>query len=250
MNEVPGYLSQERWEHDFKALGLSISDEQLSVLQSYLSLLQRWNKTYNLTAIRDPEAMVAGHIMDSLAVVPHFSAKSCLDVGSGGGLPGIPLAILFPDTQFTLLDTNGKKTRFMQQAAIELGLKNITLVQARIEAWQPEERFDCIVSRAFSSIKSFVDGASMHLSQDSVDAASTSLSSTQEATNPPNSDDKDKKSGRRNPHMLAMKGKYPAEELEELPAGFCVAAKYELTVPGLDAERHLIEITADTSRPA
>ena len=234
MNEAQKHLRPERWEQDFKVLGLKVSDGQLALLQAYLGLLQRWNKTYNLTAIRDPEVMIAGHIMDSLAVVPHFAATSCLDVGSGAGLPGIPLATLFPETNFTLLDTNGKKTRFMQQAAIELGLTNITVVQERIEAWQPGQRFDCIISRAFSSLESFVDGASQHLAN-GLESTASPINNTFSA---------------RQGRMLAMKGKFPVEELGKLSAGFCVAATHRLNVPGLDAERHLIEITADTSRPA
>lgn len=192
-------------------LGLVLSAQQDQQLQTYLDLLQRWNKVYNLTAVRDPAQMLPLHLWDSLAVVPFIQAESCLDVGSGAGLPGIPLAILRPNQEFTLLDTNGKKTRFIQQAALELGLTNLKVVQTRVEQWQPAQPFAAIISRAFASLADFVTVSGMHLAA----------------------------KGR----LYAMKGRYPESELAELPAGWRLARSHPLSVPGLEAERHLLELT-------
>lgn len=192
-------------------LGLTLTPEQDQQLQQYLELLQRWNKVYNLTAVRDPAQMLPLHLWDSLSVVRFIEAEQCLDVGSGAGLPGIPLAIMRPQQQFTLLDTNGKKTRFIQQAALELGLANIKVVQKRVEQWQPEQRFAAIISRAFASLADFVTVSSIHLQAQ----------------------------GR----LYAMKGRYPESEIAELPQGWSVACSHQLMVPGLEAERHLLELT-------
>ena len=192
-------------------LGLVLNSGQDQQLQQYLELLQRWNKVYNLTAVRDPAQMLPLHLWDSLSVVPFIKAEQCLDVGSGAGLPGIPLAIMRPQQQFTLLDTNGKKTRFIQQAALELGLANIKVVQNRVEQWQPEQKFAAIISRAFASLADFVTVSGMHLQAQ----------------------------GR----LYAMKGRYPESEIAELPQGWSVAGSHQLMVPGLEAERHLLELT-------
>ncbi|TXH66529.1 MAG: 16S rRNA (guanine(527)-N(7))-methyltransferase RsmG, partial [Thiothrix sp.] len=152
-----------RWPGVPADLGLALSDQQDQQLQQYLELLQRWNKVYNLTAVRDPEQMLPLHLWDSLSIVPFIQAQTCLDVGSGAGLPGIPLAILRPTQHFTLLDTNGKKTRFIQQAALELGLANVEVVQTRVEQWQPEQKFAAIISRAFASLADFVTVSGEHL---------------------------------------------------------------------------------------
>lgn len=188
---------------------LVLSDAQYEQLERYILLLLRWNKVFNLTAIRAAEDILPLHILDSLSVLPHISYQSCLDVGSGAGLPGIPLAIVQPEKQFTLLDTNGKKTRFMQQAVIELGLKNVRVVHARVEKWSPDQPFDAIISRAFSSIQDFVRLTAQHLT----------------ATG----------------KLYAMKGRYPVEELECLPQGY-VATDVKLTIPSLHVDRFLIEI--------
>lgn len=193
------------------ALGLEISAQQNQQLQQYLALLQRWNKVYNLTAVRDPIQMLPLHLWDSLSVVPFIQAESCLDVGSGAGLPGIPLAIMRPSQHFTLLDTNGKKTRFIQQVALELGLTNLKVVQMRVEQWQPEQNFAAIISRAFASLADFVTVSGQHLQAQ----------------------------GR----LYAMKGRYPDSEIAELPQGWSVACSHPLNVPGLEAERHLLELT-------
>lgn len=183
---------------------------QQQQLQDYLALLQRWNKVYNLTAVRDPEQMQPLHIDDSLSVAEFIQGKTCLDVGSGAGLPGIPLAIMQPERQFTLMDTNGKKTRFMQQAVLELGLQNVEVIQARVEQWQPPQPFDAIISRAFASVNDFVTFAGKHLREGAI--------------------------------LYAMKGRFPASELAELPVGWKLIADHPLHVPGLEAERYLLEL--------
>lgn len=190
-----------------------MDSQQTQQLQSYLQLLQRWNKFYNLTAVRHVAQMQVLHLDDSLSVAPFIRGGSCLDVGSGAGLPGIPLAIVQPERQFTLLDTNGKKTRFMQQAVLELGLKNVTVIQTRVESWQPAALFDAVISRAFASLHDFVTFTGKHLREGGI--------------------------------LYAMKGRYPADELTALPAGWRVSAQHPLHVPGLDAERHLLEIQRD-----
>lgn len=190
--------------------GLLLSDAQYTQIASYLALLLRWNKVFNLTAIRAADAMLPLHILDSLAVLPHVSYQRCLDVGSGAGLPGIPLAIVQPEKHFTLLDTNGKKTRFMQQAVVELGLKNVCVVHQRVEKWSPELPFDAIISRAFSSLQDFVTLTAQHVTDTGT--------------------------------LYAMKGRYPVNELENLPQGYA-ATEVKLTIPALEAERFLIEIT-------
>lgn len=189
---------------------------QQEKLQGYLQLLQRWNKVYNLTAVRDPAQMQVLHIDDSLSIAPYLQGETCLDVGSGAGLPGIPLAIVQPDRQFTLLDTNGKKTRFMQQAVLELGLQNVVVIQARVEGWRPPACFDAVISRAFASLNDFVTFTGKHACENAI--------------------------------LYAMKGRYPLSELAELPEGWKVRAQHSLHVPGLDAERHLLELQRELVR--
>lgn len=196
-----------------ESLGCLMGAPQLEQLETYVDLLIKWNKTYNLTAIKTPDDILPLHLFDSLAVAPYLKGNHFLDVGSGGGLPGIPLAILQPDRKFTLLDTVGKKTRFMQQAVIELKLPNVSVVQARVESWSPEKPFDAIISRAFSSVHDFVTLTAKHLQPQG--------------------------------SLYAMKGRYPKDELMTLPQGYCVAAEHKLDVPQLDAERYLIEITSE-----
>lgn len=190
--------------------GIELDDEQHEKLIAFSELMIKWNKTYNLTAIRDANEVLIKHIVDSLVVGPYLNVKRCLDVGSGGGLPGMPLAILKPDTHFTLLDTNGKKTRFIQQAIIQLRLENVVVAHARVEKWSPAEPFDAIISRAFASLNDFVSLSHQHLTTD----------------------------GR----FYAMKGQRPSEEMKALPANMKIVAEHELHVPRLDATRYLIEI--------
>lgn len=194
------------------AQGVALDEEQHAKLAAFSELMMKWNKTYNLTAIRDAHEVLIKHIVDSLVVGPYLEVSRCLDVGSGGGLPGIPLAILKPDTHFTLLDTNGKKTRFIQQAIIQLRLKNVEVAHARVEKWSPAEPFDAIISRAFASLNDFVTLSQNHLTAD----------------------------GR----FYAMKGQRPSEEMKALPAKMKIVAEHELHVPRLDATRYLIEITS------
>lgn len=192
--------------------GVELDDEQISKLIAFSELIIKWNKTYNLTAIRDAHEVLIKHIVDSLVVGPYLNINRCLDVGSGGGLPGIPLAILKPQMHFTLLDTNGKKTRFIQQTIIELRLKNVAVAHARVEKWSPTEPFDAIISRAFASLYDFVSLSHQHLTAD----------------------------GR----FYAMKGQRPSEEMSALPANMKIVAEHELHVPRLDATRYLIEISS------
>jgi 16S rRNA (guanine527-N7)-methyltransferase len=190
------------------ALGVPLSPAQSEQLELYLDLLEKWNRVYNLTAIRDRAQMVTHHVLDSLAVVPHLRGARVLDIGSGGGLPGIPIAIARPDVHVTLLDSNHKKTAFLNQAVGELRLANVAVAGERAEAWDTADRFDTIVSRAFADLAEFVAVGTRLLAADGV--------------------------------FAAMKGVHPYEEIERLPAGFVVREVVRLQVPGLDAERHLV----------
>lgn len=188
---------------------------QVETLVRYVELLVRWNQAFNLTAVRDPAAMVPRHILDSAVLAPFVRPGSLLDVGTGAGLPGIVLATLLPDVPVTLLDSNGKKTRFCRQAVAELGLGNVTVVQARVEGYRPVERFVTVVSRAFASLTDFVNGTRQLLADGGT--------------------------------FLAMKGAYPHDELNALPAGVRNLGVHPLQVPGLDAERHVVEMELQNS---
>ena len=193
-----------------QALGVELSEGQQQQLLAYLALLIKWNKAYNLTAVRDPDEMVSRHLLDSLSVVSFVaeSGQTWLDVGSGGGMPGVPLAIMFPDRSFTLLDSNGKKTRFLTQVKLELKLANLEVVRSRVEQFQPAEAFDGITSRAFSSLEDFASWT-RHL-------------------------------GNTQTRWLAMKGVQPDDELQRLPADFRLDACHVLKVPGCQGQRHLL----------
>jgi len=193
-----------------EAQSINLTDEQITLLLNYLQLLHKWNKAYNLTAIRNPEQMLPLHLLDSLSIIPFVQGEDILDVGTGPGLPGIPLAIFYPERKFTLMDSNGKKTRFLFQVKNELGLNNVAEIQSRVEAYQPEQSFDAITSRAFTSLSDMVEKTSHLL----------------------------KKNGR----FYAMKGQYPHQELRELPKHYNVVASHPLQVPSVNGERHLIEI--------
>lgn len=198
----------ERLDEGLAALGLALPAAALRQLLAYTALLGKWNRTYNLTAVRDAPSVLGLHVLDSLAVLPYIDASPLLDVGSGGGLPGIPLAIARPHLSVTLVDSNSKKTAFLRQAAIELGLVNIAVQAGRIEEWRPPSPFPQIVSRAFAELADFV-GLTRHL-----------LAAD----------------GR----WLAMKGVYPTDEIARLPAGVEVEQVHRLAVPGVDGERHLV----------
>lgn len=178
-------------------------------LIAYVELLAKWNKAYNLTAVREPGEMVTRHILDSLVVGP-FVTGPLIDVGTGPGLPGIPLALAHPSMAVTLLDSNIKKTRFCRQAALELGLKNVEVVHARVEDYRPAEGFATVVSRAYASLAEFT-ATTRHLLAGG---------------------------GK----FLAMKGEYPHEEIHALPPDVRVLAVHPLNVPGLEAKRHLVEM--------
>ena len=186
-------------------MGLDVSRETQEKLLAYMALLQKWNKVYNLTAVRDPLEMVTLHLLDSLSVLPYIKTKNLLDVGSGGGLPGIVLAICLPNLQVTTIDTVQKKVIFMRQVKGELGLNNLEVVHARVENYQPSEKFDAIISRAFSEIALLIK-LTQHLLTE-------------------------------NGKWLAMKGQMPHDEL----VGLTLKNKIiPLQVAGLDAERHLL----------
>jgi 16S rRNA (guanine527-N7)-methyltransferase len=195
-------------------LGILLSAEAETKLLNYMALLRKWNKVYNLTAIRDEQQMVSHHLLDSLAVMPYLWPGRWLDVGCGAGLPGIVLAVIQPGWQVTLLDSNGKKTSFVQQAIIELGLKNARVLCARAEDWKPAERFDGIISRAFSELGNFL-------------CCTRHLAATQ---------------GR----WAAMKG-VPELELEKIPEGCRVERVIPIKVPGLQAARSLVIATCEGS---
>ena len=189
-------------------LRIPLPDGAEAKLLAYLELLLKWNKTYNLTAIREPMRMVSHHLLDSLVVVPHLVAGPIADVGSGAGLPGIPLAIAQPERVISLNDSGHKKAAFLKQAAIELGLRGVSVVNERAEDWQPRQKFSCVISRAFADLADFLN-AGRHLA-------------------------------RSGGQFAAMKGVYPHEELARLPSGFHCDEVVILKVPFVGAERHLV----------
>lgn len=190
-----------------KAMDLDPPTATRARLIAYVQLLEKWNRQYNLTAVRDPEQMIPRHILDSLSVLPYLKGSRVLDFGTGAGLPGIPLALVRPDLQFTLLDSNAKKISFVRQAVHDLEIRNATVALARVEKFEPEAKFDTLITRAFASLTEIIS-LSAHL------CAS-------------------------NGRMLAMKGVFPQEELAGVGDNYRIDIK-ALTVPGLDAERHLV----------
>ena len=200
--------AEAQLNHGLAGLGLTLSAEARRRLLQYLALLAKWNRIYNLTAIREPSKLVSHHLLDSLAVLPHLEGPSVVDVGSGAGLPGIPLAVAKPEWRFALLDSNHKKAAFLRQAVLELNLENAQVVTDRAEHWRPIPSFDVVISRAFSDLPSFVETA-RHLC-------------------------------RSGGVMAAMKGIYPDEELAQLGAEPRVQKVVSLDVPGLGASRHLV----------
>ncbi|MFC2564737.1 MAG: 16S rRNA (guanine(527)-N(7))-methyltransferase RsmG [Neisseria sp.] len=200
--------NRQKLQSGLKEMGLDLSGEQQDKLLAYVEMLKKWNKTYNLTALRDESQIISHHLLDSLTLPPYLEgAQTMLDVGSGGGQPGIPAAVCRPDLQITLLDANTKKTSFLQQAAIELELKNVRVVSGRVEAVQGL-RADVITSRAFAELADFVNWTT-HLLQDGGCWA-------------------------------AMKGVYPAAEIDRLPDSVCVERVDKIRVPQLNAERHMV----------
>ncbi|HYA47477.1 MAG TPA: 16S rRNA (guanine(527)-N(7))-methyltransferase RsmG [Burkholderiales bacterium] len=195
-------------EQGMRALGLEASSEVRERLLRHLELLEKWNRVHNLTSIRDSQKAVSAHLLDSLAVAPYLNGKRLLDAGSGAGYPGIPIALLRPEIQVHLLDSNHKKCAFLRQAVADLGLRNVQVVCERLESWRPLERFDCVVSRALAEIAEIIGLVQHLLAPGGV--------------------------------IAAMKGLHPFEEIERIPPGYRVRQVHALAVPGLDAKRHLV----------
>lgn len=206
-----GKILADQLAQGIAALNLSLTAVQSAKLLEYLRLLGKWNGVYNLTAVRDPEEMITRHLLDSLAVIPVVKGPRVLDVGTGAGLPGIPLAVALPDLEFVLLDSAAKKTRFVLQAVSELELGNVTVATRRVEEYQPDPLFDTVISRAFSGIVGFVAAAGTLCRTDGL--------------------------------LLAMKGRFPEEESTALLQGFQLLEVVRLNVPGLAEERHVARLS-------
>jgi 16S rRNA (guanine527-N7)-methyltransferase len=189
-------------------LGLRLAPDIERKLLDYVALIAKWNRVHNLTAVRAKSQMVSAHLLDCLAVAPYLDANTILDVGSGAGLPGIPLALMWPHVSMALMDSNHKKAAFLRQAIIELGLKNATVIGERVENWQPPHLYDLVISRAFSDLPEFLRIAGRMCAE--------------------------------NGTVATMKGVYPHEELAQLPPDFKLRRVERLRIPGLPAERHLL----------
>jgi 16S rRNA (guanine527-N7)-methyltransferase len=195
-------------ESGLNTLNLPHNTEQIEQLLAFIKLIAKWNKAYNLTAVRNNEDMARLHILDSLAILPHIEGKRVIDIGTGAGLPGIPLAIFLPDVEFVLLDSNAKKTRFVQQVILELKLKNVSVIHSRVEQYRPELGFDTITTRAFANLPDMVKMTAHLLSPNGV--------------------------------LLAMKGQIPEAELAELNTN---STLIKINVPDVEAERCLVRIS-------
>ena len=216
MNQISTEQLRLPLDEGLAAMGIDLDAIARERLLGLLGLLGKWNKAYNLTAVRDPLAMVPKHLLDSLSLLPDLQGETVLDVGTGAGFPGLPLAIARPALNFTLLDSALKRVRFVRQAALELGLENVEVVQSRIEDYRPGRRFDTVTCRAFSSLGAFVEAAGGLVAP----------------------------GGR----LVAMKGRYPEDELAECPRDWRLREARPVSVPGLDAERHqliLARVTED-----
>lgn len=192
-------------------INLAATDKQKKQLVDFVGMLHKWNKAYNLTSVRDPAQMLLRHIVDSLVVSPYLQGERFIDVGTGPGLPGIPLAIMNPDKQFVLLDSLGKRIRFQKQVQFELGIDNITSIESRVEAYQPELKFDGVLSRAFASIEDMLSWCH-HLPSETGE-------------------------------FYALKGQLTPEEMALIPMEFEVKEIIELFVPTLEEQRHLVKLT-------
>ncbi len=199
---------ERQLEYGLTSMEISLDKGIRILLLDYLSLLKKWNCVYNLTAVRDLGKMVSTHILDSLAVLPHIPHGQILDVGSGAGLPGIPLAAAAATSQFSLIESNQKKSAFLRQAVGELELANAQVFCLKVEDWLPATKFNCIIARAYAGLSQFIESSKHLLAADGV--------------------------------FAAMKGRYPAVELERIPEGYATKKVIELRVPGLDAARHLV----------
>ncbi|MGM0768330.1 MAG: 16S rRNA (guanine(527)-N(7))-methyltransferase RsmG [Pseudomonadota bacterium] len=203
-------LWQRQLETGLADMGIELEASRQQQLLGFLALLNKWNRAYNLTAVRDSGQMVSRQLLDSLSILPFVTTEHLLDVGAGGGLPGIPLAIVLPQKRFTLLDSNSKKTRFLTQCVLELGLENVEIIHGRAESCDPQRPFSQISSRAFTALDNLVAWCGHLLANDG--------------------------------EFLAMKGQFPDDEVAALPAGWQVTSRHSLRVPGSDGERHLLTI--------
>ena len=201
---------QQELRQGLEQLGLAANDGQVASLISYLQLLEKWIHHFHLSGIDDIDDMVSMHLLDSLSINAYLQGSIIVDVGTGAGLPGIPLAIMNPEKNFLLIDSNGKKTRFLFQVKIALQIENISIVNTRIEHYQNQQQIDMVMCRAFSSLEDVVT-KSQHLF------------------------------GKKT-KLLAMKGRYPEQELRELPAGFEVSRVIKLEIPGSETHRHFVEV--------
>ncbi|MFZ7165002.1 16S rRNA (guanine(527)-N(7))-methyltransferase RsmG [Avibacterium avium] len=199
---------KEKLNFLLKSTALSVSDQQKDQLVKLVVLLDKWNKAYNLTSVRDPQEMLVKHIMDSLVVSPYLQGDRFIDVGTGPGLPGLPLAIINPDKTFVLLDSLGKRISFIRNALRELGITNVIPVLSRVEDYQPEELFDGVLSRAFASLKDMTDWCQHLVDENGI--------------------------------FYALKGQYHQDEVEQLSADFVIKNVINLTVPELIGERNLV----------
>ncbi|MFL1485840.1 16S rRNA (guanine(527)-N(7))-methyltransferase RsmG [Marinobacter sp. LN3S78] len=213
-------MSESLWRRQLSdglgAMGIELSTDQQEQLLAFLALLNKWNRAYNLTAVREPRQMVPRQLLDSLTLLPYITADRVLDAGAGGGLPGIPLAIARPDIHFTLLDSNSKKTRFLTQCKLELLLDNVEVIHGRAEDCRPDQPFEQVTSRAFTALPNLVDWCGSLLADEG--------------------------------QFLAMKGQFPDDEVSGLPSGWQVGARHRLDYPGCDGERHLLIINRVSPR--
>jgi 16S rRNA (guanine527-N7)-methyltransferase len=203
-------LYRKKLSVGIQSLGISLSDEAVERLLAYHELLVKWNKAYNLTSVRDPSEMIDRHLIDSLSMVHSLNDQPLIDVGTGPGLPGMVIALIKPELPVWLLDSNGKKTRFLNQVKMVLKVDNVTVVHHRLESWQPDAKFAQITSRAFATLSDMVAFSRHLLAED----------------------------GR----FIAMKGVYPQAEIDQLPQDIEVKSVSPLNVPGTDGERHLVEL--------
>ena len=203
---------REKLDHLIGQTELEVSEKQRSQLVGYVELLNKWNKAYNLTSVRDPQEMMVKHILDSIIVSTHLQGKRFIAVGTCPGLPGIPLSIMNPDCEFYLLDSLGKRIRFIKQVIHELGIDNVVPIQSRVEEFQPEEKFDAVLSRAFASMTDMVEWCH-HLPKEQSGV------------------------------FLALKGQHPRDEIDLLPEWCSVTDIKALQVPELDGERHLVTLS-------
>ena len=201
-------LWQDQLAQGLADMQLTLDESARSKLLAFLALLNKWNRAYNLTAVRDTKQMVSRQLLDSLSILPFVTTEHLLDVGAGGGLPGIPLAIVRPQSRFTLLDSNSKKTRFLTQCVLELGLSNVEIIHGRAEQCQPQQPFQQISSRAFTALDKLVDWCGDLLANDG--------------------------------EFLAMKGQFPDDEVTALPESWRVTRQQVLSVPGSEGDRHLL----------